>query len=275
MNMLVEVSRSAAISRHIASLCAEASDATYTRTVDVESWVTLPGRFLILEVAKLNGTVEKFIWSNNCDSCTWKSSRENELSLVSGGPDRRRLLDVVREAPNPASTCREAKGMWSPCTCRLETCIGWYPCGLKYCRAKDGASYRCGIRTCRKCHRYSYYVRQKQLCLWDEWQVGNIFWFCKIIRISTSWTHGCFNVHKMLLFLAFSRIALRPKKCFLFLCRFFCTRRLTPALGRRSACLHSGPSQRTNAVVSSSNQSRPRRRSQYKPLCKKQTNAFS
>lgn len=61
MNMLVEVSRSAAISRHIASLCAEASDATYTRTVDVESWVTLPGRFLILEVAKLNGTVEKFI----------------------------------------------------------------------------------------------------------------------------------------------------------------------------------------------------------------------
>ncbi|BES94552.1 unnamed protein product [Nesidiocoris tenuis] len=127
MNMLVEVSRSAAISRHIASLCAEASDATYTRTVDVESWVTLPG-----------------------------------------GPDRRRLLDVVREAPNPASTCREAKGMWSPCTCRLETCIGWYPCGLKYCRAKDGASYRCGIRTCRKCHRYSYYVRQKQLCLWDE-----------------------------------------------------------------------------------------------------------
>ncbi|KAL1404593.1 hypothetical protein pipiens_000836, partial [Culex pipiens pipiens] len=61
-------------------------------------------------------------------------------------------------------------------------CIGWYPCGLKYCKGKpdsgnpllngvNGAgssSYRCGIKTCRKCHQYSYYVREKQQCLWDE-----------------------------------------------------------------------------------------------------------
>uniref|UniRef100_A0A0A9XTL1 Out at first protein n=2 Tax=Lygus hesperus TaxID=30085 RepID=A0A0A9XTL1_LYGHE len=127
MNMLMEVGRSAVISRHIATLCTEANDATYTRTADIESWASLPR-----------------------------------------GAERRRLLGAVREAPRAPSTCREAKGMWTPCTCRLETCIGWYPCGLKYCRAKDGSSYRCGIRTCRKCHLYAYYVRQKQLCLWDE-----------------------------------------------------------------------------------------------------------
>lgn len=30
------------------------------------------------------------------------------------------------------------------------------------------SSYRCGIKTCRKCNQFSYYVRQKQQCLWDE-----------------------------------------------------------------------------------------------------------
>ena len=29
-------------------------------------------------------------------------------------------------------------------------------------------SYRCGIKTCRKCRLFEYYVRQKQLCIWDE-----------------------------------------------------------------------------------------------------------
>ncbi|KAF6211066.1 hypothetical protein GE061_014179 [Apolygus lucorum] len=106
MNMLMEVGRSAVISRHIATLCTEANDATYTRTADIESWASLPR-----------------------------------------GAERRRLLAAVREAPRAPSTCREAKGMWAPCTCRLETCIGWYPCGLKYCRAKDGSSYSCVFGT--------------------------------------------------------------------------------------------------------------------------------
>ncbi|KAK9508213.1 hypothetical protein O3M35_007926 [Rhynocoris fuscipes] len=90
------------------------------------------------------------------------------LYCFPGGPSKSALLLAVHESPVPNPRCREAKGLWSPCTCHLETCIGWYPCGLKYCRAKDGTSYRCGIRTCRKCHLYTYHVRQKQLCLWDE-----------------------------------------------------------------------------------------------------------
>lgn len=68
--------------------------------------------------------------------------------------------------------------VFAPCTCVLELCIGWYPCGLKYCKGKNenainnnqiNSSYRCGIKTCRKCSNFSYYVRQKQQCLWDEW----------------------------------------------------------------------------------------------------------
>ncbi|KAL1139545.1 hypothetical protein AAG570_006528 [Ranatra chinensis] len=90
------------------------------------------------------------------------------------------LLGAVRSVPvlsggnngSSGATCHETQGVWSACQCRLELCIGWYPCGLKYCRGGKEApaqgSYRCGIRTCRKCRHFSYYVRQKQLCLWDE-----------------------------------------------------------------------------------------------------------
>ncbi|XP_066901012.1 out at first protein [Halyomorpha halys] len=122
MDMWVETGRSSQISRHIGGLCAEASDATYTRRADLVAWSRAQGR----------------------------------------------AIEGVRPTPSGAGRCREAKSPWVPCVCHLETCIAWYPCALKYCRAKDGSSYRCGIRTCRKCHLYAYHVRQKQLCLWDE-----------------------------------------------------------------------------------------------------------
>lgn len=88
----------------------------------------------------------------------------------------------VQHQEQPATTvsrCNEVTGIWAPCICSLELCIGWYPCGLKYCKGKGesnsinnnqiNSSYRCGIKTCRKCNNFSYYVRQKQQCLWDEW----------------------------------------------------------------------------------------------------------
>ncbi|MPC30016.1 Out at first protein [Portunus trituberculatus] len=53
-----------------------------------------------------------------------------------------------------------------------QVCIAWYPCGLKYCKGRDNSgkavSYRCGIRTCRRCRNFSYFVPQRQLCLWDD-----------------------------------------------------------------------------------------------------------
>lgn len=84
-----------------------------------------------------------------------------------------------QQTESTLSRCNEVTGIWAPCICSLELCIGWYPCGLKYCKGKGdsnsinnnqiNSSYRCGIKTCRKCHNFSYYVRQKQQCLWDEW----------------------------------------------------------------------------------------------------------
>ncbi|XP_049825916.1 out at first protein [Aethina tumida] len=78
--------------------------------------------------------------------------------------------------PDPStslSPCTDMKTMWTRCQCHLEVCIGWYPCGLKYCKGKGQTknsvmSYRCGIKTCRQCHLFRYYVGQKQQCLWDE-----------------------------------------------------------------------------------------------------------
>jgi len=68
--------------------------------------------------------------------------------------------------------CKDVKDWNAPCFCQWEICIGWYPCGLKYCRGKDGTgkvvSYRCGIKTCQKCRYFTYQTKRKELCLWDD-----------------------------------------------------------------------------------------------------------
>lgn len=85
-------------------------------------------------------------------------------------PDYVNINEINFEPPNNQLTnCTDMKNMWQPCMCHLEQCIGWYPCDLKYCKAKNGGSnYRCGIKTCKICHLFVYYISQKQQCLWDE-----------------------------------------------------------------------------------------------------------
>ncbi|BFF94799.1 out at first protein [Drosophila madeirensis] len=139
MSSWVQLNRSLPITRHLQTICAEAMDATYVRDVDLKSWAELPGS----SISSLEAATEKF--------------------------------------PDTLSTrCNEVSSLWAPCLCTLETCIGWYPCGLKYCKGKgavadssgaqqqQATNYRCGIKTCRKCTQFTYYVRQKQQCLWDE-----------------------------------------------------------------------------------------------------------
>ncbi|KAJ8953847.1 hypothetical protein NQ318_006698 [Aromia moschata] len=87
--------------------------------------------------------------------------------------DRFLSNNEVSEGDSFLTDCTDMKNMWTPCECHLELCIGWYPCGLKYCKGKGQTknsvmSYRCGIKTCRKCYLFAYYVSQKQQCLWDE-----------------------------------------------------------------------------------------------------------
>ncbi|XP_013113406.2 out at first protein [Stomoxys calcitrans] len=137
MTSWVHLNRSQPISRHLMTVCSEAIDATYVRDVDLKAWSELPGS----SISSLEAATEKF-------------------------PD------------TLSSRCNEVSSLWAPCICTLETCIGWYPCGLKYCKGKAvgdssaaaaaASNYRCGIKTCRKCSLFSYYVRQKQQCLWDE-----------------------------------------------------------------------------------------------------------
>jgi len=160
MDLFVNVGKSGVISRHIASLCGEAGDATYTRDADIKMWAAQPGASL----SALLGTVTRY-------PSPVLSGLRHEAGVA---------FNAIEEEPAAAAEastgrCLETVDPWTPCLCHLEMCIGWYPCGLKYCKGKSdgkvgsvGGSYRCGIKTCKKCSLFSYYVRQKQLCLWDE-----------------------------------------------------------------------------------------------------------
>lgn len=128
LSLVVASASAARISPHVAAMCSEAMDSTYISVADVHTWANIMG----ISPAKLISHTKKF-------------------------PSKSR------------PPCRESSALYTPCTCRIELCIDWYPCGLKYCKGKEaGNSYRCGIKTCRKCHLFSYYVKQKMLCLWDE-----------------------------------------------------------------------------------------------------------
>lgn len=105
------------------------------------------------------------------------SSFQNTLTKKVSFKNRTQLNHLNKKNDFFSHFTHIVTSVFAPCMCVLELCIGWYPCGLKYCKGKNdnainnnqiNSSYRCGIKTCRKCSNFSYYVRQKQQCLWDE-----------------------------------------------------------------------------------------------------------
>ncbi|KAL7637325.1 UNVERIFIED_CONTAM: hypothetical protein RMT77_012050 [Armadillidium vulgare] len=130
MDLSLDVEGSSFISSHIPSLCAAASSSTYASEKDLKLWVTQK---------------QDVDWD-------WSTVREATRRLPAKG----------------LSSCIE-NSKDSSCICNHQICISWYPCGLKYCTGKDNSgktvSYRCGIRTCRKCYKFNFYVTQKQACL--------------------------------------------------------------------------------------------------------------
>lgn len=97
--------------------------------------------------------------------------KTNFLVFISGvNATYTTLSAAVQKQPfaTTASRCRDTVDFWKPCVCHIDMCIGWYPCGLKYCRGRDSAgnnvNYRCGIKTCKKCRGFDYYITQKSLC---------------------------------------------------------------------------------------------------------------
>ena len=67
--------------------------------------------------------------------------------------------------------CKDTSELSAECICRVEVCISWYPCHLKFCQGQDDngqpMDYRCGIKTCGKCHDFDFYVTEKHHCFWD------------------------------------------------------------------------------------------------------------
>lgn len=93
--------------------------------------------------------------------------------LLALGQDINLLMSTSRKTyPEKYGNCKDTSSITSPCVCHYHICVGWYPCGLKYCRGKDSAgryvSYRCGIKTCRRFISYDFVVDKKHNCLWDD-----------------------------------------------------------------------------------------------------------
>ncbi|CAH0559928.1 unnamed protein product [Brassicogethes aeneus] len=147
MDYVVFVQHSGMISPYIPDLCAEAGTNVYARHEDIIKWAALQG-----------------------------ISETSYLTAIKAFPSTPNLFlsnDLRIEDTSSLPSCTDTKNMLTQCQCHLELCIGWYPCGLKYCKGKGPTknsvmSYRCGIKTCRTCHLFAYYVAQKQMCLWDE-----------------------------------------------------------------------------------------------------------
>lgn len=135
LDVSVDVSASSILSPHIPHMCALASTSTYASDQDIKLWAT--------QRRELDG----------------------DWSLVSDATHHLPTRGVAR--------CGDGgRDLTNPCACHYQVCIPWYPCGLKYCKGRDNSgkavSYRCGIRTCRKCRNFSYFVPQRHLCLWDD-----------------------------------------------------------------------------------------------------------
>ncbi|XP_022098558.1 out at first protein-like [Acanthaster planci] len=131
MNLGVDVSLASRFSPWVLNVCSEAKGRIFTRDSDLKAWAA----------------------GNNA---TYTA-----------------LLDATHSCPLfTTPRCDKTKDTAVACVCRLPICVGWYPCGLKYCRGRDSAgktvSYRCGIKTCRKCRVFDYYVEQKLNCMWES-----------------------------------------------------------------------------------------------------------
>ncbi|GAB1604844.1 out at first protein-like [Argonauta hians] len=101
-------------------------------------------------------------------------AQDVDLRLISRslGKDYNLMKSATKQyMPSKFPRCRDISDSLKPCSCQFEICVGWYPCGLKYCRGNDSlghlVSYRCGIKTCRKCHIFKHYKMQKSNCMWD------------------------------------------------------------------------------------------------------------
>ncbi|KAI9553238.1 hypothetical protein GHT06_021134 [Daphnia sinensis] len=133
----LDISKSKVISNHIQPLCVEAKT-IYVQEADLKVWAAI--------------------------------GNPNEAIMV---------LDAAQHMVRPVGRCKDVSvsntnSSSMSCQCHLNFCVPWYPCGLKFCRGHDqqtgkALSYRCGIKTCKKCLNYAFPVKNSQFCPWDDY----------------------------------------------------------------------------------------------------------
>jgi len=130
LDLVVNLDKSHMISPHVYNVCSVATDGVYAQESDLR-------------------TISK-------------SLAKDYITLISS---------TSESAPSKHPKCPHSQDMAAPCACELRTCVGWYPCGLKYCHGKDTGgrvvSYRCGIKTCKRCLSFVFVAKTKSKCLWD------------------------------------------------------------------------------------------------------------
>ncbi|CAC5377737.1 Out at first protein [Mytilus coruscus] len=54
------------------------------------------------------------------------------------GQDMTAMMSTIKPSfPAKYNNCKDVNDLSKACLCHYHICIGWYPCGLKYCRGKD------------------------------------------------------------------------------------------------------------------------------------------
>ncbi|XP_031427367.1 out at first protein homolog isoform X2 [Clupea harengus] len=107
---------------------------------------------------------------NVCGEAQQAYASQADVTHWSSRGLERSMFEVQPKSPDvPApSACSAATGLWQPCLCTYHLRLEWYPCLLKYCRGRGPSPYKCGIKSCSKSYRFSFYTPHRQLCLWDE-----------------------------------------------------------------------------------------------------------
>jgi len=131
------------ISSHLAGLCKDAKQTTYTSSHELHTILTEAKK----PVSLMDTLVAKFPDYESLPRCAAAALEKDD-----DGGLHRFLSDGG-----------------SSCQCTIQVMFNWYPCSLKYCRNQDGeGEHRCGIKTCRKTLTFRYPVRSTHLCKWDE-----------------------------------------------------------------------------------------------------------
>ncbi|XP_069110549.1 out at first protein-like [Argopecten irradians] len=119
------------------------------------------------------GLISPHLTSTCSDAGESIYTKESDVRQWARVPGRAGLMGTVQKLyPTKYQHCHLVEDATKPCLCTYSITVGWYPCGLKYCRGKDSTgkyvSYRCGIKTCKRHLSFDFVSKQKMNCLWDE-----------------------------------------------------------------------------------------------------------